>query len=139
MVFYKMFVESAGKGRKTTSEDAKSEKIEAKVGQKCAKREPKGAKESQKGAKREPKGAKGSPKGAKGSPKGCQKGNQNASWNYFCAESEKWHQKVIKMVSKITNLGAIFHEKNNEKIDAKTDAEKGMEIDENSMRKWYQH
>ena len=65
MILLEIFVESIGKGTKTTPRDAKSEKMDPKV----SKSEPKGAKSEPKGAKREPKGAKREPKGAKMEPK----------------------------------------------------------------------
>ena len=94
---------------------------------KGTKRDPKGSQMEPKGNQLEPKGSrrepKGSPKGAKGSPKGAQrepKGDQNGVIMEPKldpgAMSEKGHQKVTKMTSKMEHFGS----QNRRKIDEKS-------------------
>ena len=51
------------------------------------------------------------------------------------AMSEKGHQKVTKMTSKMDHFGSHFPLKIDERIDAKIDAEQVMNIREKSMPK----
>ena len=51
------------------------------------------------------------------------------------AMSEKGHQKVTKMTSKMDNFGSYFPLKIDEQIDAKIDAEKVMKHHEKTMQK----
>ena len=98
-------------------------------------REPKGAKSEPKGAKGSQKGAKREPKGAKMEPKVSQRATKMHLKIDLRKRSRKGSQKALRVSRKWSILGAIFHQKNDENIDAKIDAEKGMKIDENSMRK----
>ena len=98
--------------------------MEPEGSEKGAKSEPKGAKREPRGAKREPKGAKRSQKGAKSEPRG----DQNASQNQ---PSEKVAKREPKGGVACIKFGVIldpFPSKIHEKIDAKIDAEKVMNL-----------
>ena len=113
--------------------------MEPKGTQKGAKREPKGTKNEPKGAKREPRGAKREPKGAKREPKRRQRATKMHPNIDLRKRSRKGEAQGGYHPLFLESFWSHFPLKIDEKIDAKIDAEKVMEIDEKSMRKWYRN
>ena len=104
----------------------KGSQKETKWSPKGTKESPKGAEGSQKGTQREPKGAQREPKGAQREPKGSQRATKMEPKTDPGAMSEKDHQNVTKITSKMDHFGSQFPLKIDEKINVKIDAEKVM-------------